>query len=132
MSKKDKKTEKLEPLEEGLLLAMRAIDKQIAREMQRSPAELEISGVQKWEPIQKRIELVTSILLGFIGSNKRQLDSLLVLSQASTKALRMFVDELGQENIGEIRSAYLEKAFENISRDAREGDASLKPERTIN
>jgi len=43
-----KKKPKAPPLEQGLLTAMKAIDNQIAREMQRSPAEREAPGMQKW------------------------------------------------------------------------------------
>lgn len=124
MSKED--VEQLSPLEEGLLRAMNAVDKQISREMQRTPAELEVHGVQKWEPYQKRIEFITSFILNQLGEEKVDLDSVLVLSQAFSKALALVVDDLGDEGLGKLRSEYVTTAAENIDRDAFRVRQALK------
>jgi hypothetical protein len=107
----------LSPLEEGLLRAMTAIDKQVAREMQRTPSELEVHGVQKWEPYQKRIEFISSFILNSLGDEQAQLDSVLVLSQAFTKSLTLLVADLGVEGLGKLRSDYALAAAESISKD---------------
>ena len=119
---------RLPPMESGILTAMAAIDKQIRREMQRSPAEREAQGVQKWEPFQKRIELITSFVMNSLGEGDVQLDSLLVLSQAMTKALELIAAELGAEELGEVRAAYVAKAFEVIAESARRGLQAVGPE----
>ncbi|MCB0359421.1 MAG: hypothetical protein KDD44_07285, partial [Bdellovibrionales bacterium] len=74
------KTPKEEPLVRGLRMAMQALDRQVARAMQRDPAERDVHGVQKWEPLQERIERVSSFLLNSLGEQEIQLDSLLVLA----------------------------------------------------
>lgn len=108
---------KLSPLEEGILRAMSAVDKQVLREMQRTPAELEMHGVQKWEPYQKRIEFITSFVLNMLGEDKVQLDSLLVFAQAFSKSLALIIEDLGEEGLGQLRSDYALAATENISKD---------------
>ena len=70
-----KKIEKLPPLEHGLLAALKALDQQVAREMQRSPAQREAHGVQKWEPYNKRIESVASTIMDAFADNEITLDS---------------------------------------------------------
>lgn len=52
-------THTLSKLEEALLSVLKSLDNQMAREMQRSPAELEALGVQKWEPMSKRVDIVS-------------------------------------------------------------------------
>jgi len=121
-------TEKLPPLEEGLLQAMKAIDNQIAREMQRTPAVQDAEGVQKWKPFEDRLERVASFILDSLGSNDTQLDSLLVLSRAFTKALRLAVEDLGGEVLGKVRSEYCIQAFEEIQVDADKGRRELRDE----
>jgi hypothetical protein len=111
----------LSPLEEALRTAMRAIDNQIAREMQRTPEEMESHGAQKWDPLDKRIELVTSFVLNSLGESETQLDSLLVLSQAFAKSLRLITDDLEADGLGKLRSQYCKVAFERIAEDARKG-----------
>jgi len=120
----DKKSE-IPPLEAGLLTAMRAIDNQIARTMQRTPEELSKHGVQKWEPYQKRIESIASFVLDSIGTRQVDLDSLLVLSQAFTKALTLLVNDLEEKGLGHIRSEYCGAAFASILKDAQRGIESV-------
>jgi hypothetical protein len=106
-------------LEAGLLQAMRAIDNQIARAMQRAPAEREVHGVQKWEPYAARVEGIAGFLLEEIGDTNVGLDSLLVCAQAFTKALQLVCDELGPEGLGDVRTAYCLDAMRHITRDAQ-------------
>ena len=119
MSSDDPNTPRLPPLEGGLLTAMIAIDKQVRREMQRTPAQRDELGVDKWEPYQKRIERISSFVLNALGSNDVQIDSLLVLSQAMTKAMALVAEDLGLEGLGEVRAEYSRTAFEKIAEDAR-------------
>jgi hypothetical protein len=112
-------------LEQGLLQAMKAIDNQVARAMQRSPAAREVHGVQKWEPYNTRVESVTAFLLEELGDTSITLDSLLVFSQAFTKALQLVVSDLGREGLGEMRASYCLDAMEKVERDAQEVVASL-------
>jgi hypothetical protein len=127
----ERKIERQGPLEEGLLRAMRALDMQIAREMQRTPAEEEELGVLKWEPYQKRIENVASFVMNSLGDQEVGLDSLLVLTQALSKSLQFVVADLGADGLGKVRTAYCQQALENISRDAREGSQLLKDARSL-
>ena len=120
--------EKLSPLEDGLLRAMSAIDNQIAREMQRYPEQVERQGVQKWEPHGKRVELISSFLMNCLGDQKINMDSLLVLAQASTKALSLVIADLGSDGLGKIRGDYCRVAMEAISSDARRAVQSLQEE----
>lgn len=107
----------IEPLEGGLRQALQAIDNQIAREMQRSPADREVHGVLKWEPFETRIERVSAYLLSIFGEDI-QLDSLMVLSQALVKTLALVVEDCGREGLGDIRARYIERAAEGLVRDA--------------
>lgn len=113
------------PLEAGLLTAMRAVDNQVARAMQRTPEELSKHGVQKWEPYQQRIETITSFILDSVGAQQVELDSLLVLSQAFTKALTLLVNDLDEKGLGHVRSEYCRAAFSCIIQDAQRGLDSL-------
>jgi hypothetical protein len=106
-----------EPLEIGLRQALQALDNQIAREMQRSPAEREALGVLKSEPIETRVERVTAYLLSLFGE-EIQLDSLMVLARALVKTLALVVEDCGAEGLGEVRSRYIERLAESIVRDA--------------
>ena len=107
----------IEPLEEGLRQALQAIDNQIAREMQRSPAERELHGVLKWEPFEVRIERVSAYLLSIFGE-EIQLDSLIVLSQALVKSLALVVEDCGREGLGDVRARYVERTADSLKRDA--------------
>ena len=113
--------EKTTPLQAGLLAALQALDAQIAREMQRNPAETAVHGVQKWEPLAKRVESVTGFLLDALESQAAELDSLLVLSQAFAKALAIAVQDIGVKGLGKVRTGYAIDALENLERDARAG-----------
>ena len=114
-------------LEQGLSQAMKAIDNQIARAMQRTPAEREVQGVQKWEPYETRVENITAFLLEQLGGQEISLDSILVLAQAFTKSLRIVTDDLGGEGLGEVRSAYCFDAMKKIERDAHQALQELAP-----
>ena len=123
MSKKD--STKGVTLNDGLLAAMKALDNQIARRMQRNPEQKEVHGVQKWEPQAEKVEEVTAFILESFGAQKVDLDSILVLSQAFTKSLYLLSEELGQEGLGELRANYCKSAFEIISRDSSCGSETL-------
>ncbi len=112
-------------LEEGLLQAMKSIDNQIARAMQRSPAEREVHGVQKWEEYESRVEYIAAFLLQEVGDTNLGLDSLLVCAQAFTKALRLVCEDLGDEGLGKLRAAYCRDAMEKIERDAHLPSSTL-------
>lgn len=120
--------EKITPLEEGLLKALRAIDAQVAREMQRTPAEREESGSQKWEPFNKRIENIAAFLIDHISEQNIQLDSLIVLSQALTKVLKIFSEDMGEDGLGRIRTTYIRWTLENLARDSSDGLRALGAE----
>ncbi|NMC64383.1 MAG: hypothetical protein GYA55_14560 [SAR324 cluster bacterium] len=109
-----KKTSPLPPLEQGLNMAMKALDNQIARMMQRNPNELEKHGAQKWEPFQQKTESLSAFLLEALGNRQVELDSLLVFAQAFSKALAMYAQEMEEEGLGKIRSLYCRSALENI------------------
>ena len=119
------------PLEDGFIVALRAIDNQIAREMQRSPDELESHGLRKWEPHAKRVETVTALLLNAVGQRQIDLDSLIVSSQAFVKALRLFAEELEGEGLGHVRAEYVKEAFARISDDAFKGIDLLRDEESF-
>jgi len=124
MSKKNKKPVN-PPLQHHLLAALKAIDNQIARSMQRDE---NTNSVQKWGPIQERIELLTSFLIENAGNQEIQLESLLILGQAVTKTLRLLAEELGQAELGQVRGGYCREAFEKIEDDSRRALASLRDE----
>lgn len=105
-------------LEEGLLQAMKAIDNQIARSMQRTPEQREIHGVQKWEPYDTRVENIAAFVLNELGAESITLDGMIVLAQAFTKSLRLICDDLGVEGLGAVRSSYCLNAMEKIELDA--------------
>ncbi|MBX7138324.1 MAG: hypothetical protein K1X83_10095 [Oligoflexia bacterium] len=105
------------PLEEGLTMAMRAIDNQISRAMQRSPQEQQAHGVLKWEPYAERIELVAAHVLNASANQEVELDSVLVLAQSFVKALMLLAEELGSEGMGKVRRSYCLDAAEKIRSD---------------
>lgn len=115
-----KRKSKGNPLEDGLISAMRAIDNQIAREMQRSPEELSVHGVRKDEPINERSEQISAFLLRALGERRIELDSLLVLCTATVKSLQLMAEDLGNEGLGKMRTEYCLSAAERIERDIRE------------
>jgi hypothetical protein len=105
-------------LEEALTTAMKAIDNQVARALQRTPVEREIHGVSKWEPYESRVESTTSFLLNHLGEGEVSLDSLFVLSQAFVKALRFATEDLGQDGLGKVRTEYCIDTMEKVESDA--------------
>ena len=113
-------------LEEGLLQAMRALDNQVARALQRTPAQREIHGVQKWEPYETRVESVTAFILNSLGEGDALLDSVFVLAQAFAKALRLVAEDLGADGLGKMRLEYCLDAFEKIANDAAKGRSELR------
>jgi len=119
MSKKkpSAKDKNLPVMEAGLLQCMKALDNQIAREMQRTPVEREQHGVQKWEPYNTRIEKITTALLNNLGAAEISLDSVLVLLQSLSKAFSIVIDDLGEEGLGNLRSMYCLKTCEAVSYD---------------
>jgi hypothetical protein len=125
------KAVKIPPLQEGLLSAMQALDAQVAREMQRSPKDQDLHGVQKWEPFQRRIEDLTTFILDCFGDQKVDLDGLLILSQSFAKSLQLLIADLGQDGLGKIRTQYCQTAMENISADATKSLHTLREERQL-
>ena len=105
-------------LEDGLIQAMQALDNQIARAMQRTPAQRESEGVLKWGPYDVRIERITTTILQEIAQTTVSLDSLLVCSQAFSKALYLLITELEREGLGSVRVEYCRDALEKIRTDA--------------
>lgn len=105
---------------------LRAIDNQVARQMQRTPEERVEQGVRKNEPLQQRIEKLVEFLLQEFGQQSIGLDGILVASEAFPKALRMIVEELGEEGLGEMRSQYCRKVFESIERDVLRTSQELR------
>ena len=118
--------------EELLLRAMRAIDNQIAREMQRSPAELEEHGVKKWEPMEKRAELTVSTVLNSLGDNEIQCESVLVIAQALCKVIFLVTEDLGPDGLGKVRAEYFREAIRKITRDMQHADKALQESDALN
>lgn len=115
--------------EEGLLVALKAIDQQISRALERSPAERDVHGVQKWQPLSERVEQVSSFIMQSFADREVKLDSLLVCSQAFAKCLQLICTELGSEGLGELRTSYSQVALEAIARDAEIGSQVFREER---
>ena len=124
--KQNKSNSNLPLLEESLQRCLKAIDNQIARVMQRSPAERELHGVQKWGPFSERIESITGFLVEEFADQNINIDSMLVLLQSLSKALSLITEELGQESLGNLRSEYCLKAFESVSYDILRVNSELK------
>ena len=114
-------------LAQGLIAAMKAIDNQIARKMQRSPAEREEAGVQKWSPYAEKVEQTTALVLDAFGSQDIELDSVLVTSQAMVKALYLIIEEV--EDLGKLRTEYCQDALEKIDRDVRQALSNYSQEK---
>ena len=124
---------RLSPVEEGLLGAMRALDRQIEKELvRRGPSDLETFGVTRWEPYRKRMERVASAALQAFSDNDVKLDSLLVLSQSLVKVIALVVDELGVEGLGAMRTAYSAEACNSIADDAMRALRLLRAETVAN
>ena len=114
-------------LEQSLLSAMCAIDNQISREMQRTPEQLDRLGVQKWEPLSKRVELVCAFILESLGHNRIELDSILVLAHAYTRALQLVIEDLGPSGLGQVRSSYCLAILAQIEHAVRTTRNTLDP-----
>lgn len=127
-----KRKEKAEPLADGIARAMQALDRQIAREMQRTPAEREEHGVQKWDPYQKRVELICALLLNGFGDESFSLDGFIVLSQAFSKSLQLLAEDLGADGLGELRSKYVRWCLENIQQDCFRALQQFEPNGALN
>ena len=63
-----------------------------------------------------------------LGDQKINMDSLLVLAQASAKALSLVIADLGSDGLGKVRTDYCRVAMEAISSDARRAVQSLQEE----
>lgn len=121
-----KRSSKRAPVEDGFLKALKALDNQVARELQRSPAEREIHRLQRWEPYERRVEQVSILLLDLLGEEQVQLDSLFITAQAMTKALQIVAHDLGEEGLGKMRTGYCIDTMEKISTDAHRTLALLR------
>ncbi|MCB0352244.1 MAG: hypothetical protein KDD64_01930 [Bdellovibrionales bacterium] len=104
---------------DGFIKALRALDNQILREMQRTPEEIERLGVRRFEPQRTRMESTTAILMEAFGRNDIELDSILVCSQALVKALYFIIEDLEREGLGKVRSEYCQGALDSLSEDVR-------------
>ena len=123
---------KLPPLEEGILLACRAIDNQIAREMQRDPAEIEQHGLLKFEPYAKRVETVTGMVLDQLEEQMITIDSVLVFAQAFTKTLSILTNDLGEKGLGNVRASYVRETLKLLQRDIESMKKETNAERGLN
>lgn len=119
------------PLEQGIIGAMQALDRQLARDLQRSPAETERHGVTKWAPIETRVEKVAVIVLDAIGDQQTGVEALLVMAQAMTKALQIVIDDLGQDGLGKMRTGYSLDAMEKIERYASQASQLLRQQNLV-
>lgn len=122
---------KLPILQQSLVAALRALENQVAREMQRTPAEEEKLGVQKWVPLQRRVEELSSFLLEYFDQNTVHLDGVLVLAQTLVKVLQILVNDLGEEGLGKVRTGYCLEAIKEIARDCEHTRAALLDEQRI-
>lgn len=104
------KDQKLPLLDESLLRALELIDSQISRAMERTPAQREESGVQKWKPLEERVEKLSTLILDNFGE-RVELDSVVVLTQVFTKVLSIICQELGEEGLGTMRSEYVKNTL---------------------
>jgi len=107
---------------------MKAVDSQIARAMSRTPAEREVQGVQKWQPLVDRVERVCAFVMNALGDEEIGLDSVLVFAQAFPKALSLIVEDLGEEGLGKVRAAYCVSISESIAADVERTRTNLKGE----
>jgi hypothetical protein len=113
------------PLFDGLLVALKAIDTQVARELQRTPSQREVHGVAKTAPYQKRVELVASYVLQTFSDRSITLDGILVLAQAFSKAMLLLSEDLDRETLGKVRSDSCKEALEKIRLDCERGIAAI-------
>jgi hypothetical protein len=114
-----KNIKNLSPLEAGITEALSALNNQILREIQRSPTQREGKGLSKSEPINKRVELLTGIILNLLGEEHCSIEALIVLAESSVKALRMTCEDLETEGLGKMRSLYVADSVSKIYDDSR-------------
>ena len=124
------KEQKLPLLDESLIRALELIDSQIARAMERTPEQREKSGVQKWKPLEERIERLSTLVLDNFGE-RVQLDSILVLSQVMVKVLGLLCQEMGQEGLGELRSSYIQEALKILEIEIERATGVFKDDKSI-
>jgi hypothetical protein len=124
------KNEKLPLLDESLIRALELIDSQIARAMERTPEEREVGGVQKWKPMEERVERLSTLLLDHFG-DRVQLDSVVVLSQVFIKVLSILCQEMGTEGLGEIRSIYVQDALRKLEIELQRSSCVFKPDQGV-
>ena len=124
------KPQKLPLLDESLIRALELIDSQIARAMERTPAEREVSGVQKWKPFEERIERLSGLLLDNFGE-RVQLDSVVVLSQVMVKVLSILCQEMGSDGLGDVRGQYVQEALKLLEIEVERSIAVFKEEKGI-
>mgnify|MGYP003611139717 CR=1 FL=1 len=97
--------DQLPKLEQGLLLAMQAIENQVARDISsRTPSESEVHGVSKTGPYLERIERISGFVLDAFADGLVGVDSIVVMSHSLCTALKLVVEELGSEGLGDVRS----------------------------
>jgi hypothetical protein len=124
------KDQKLPLLDESLIRALELIDSQIARAMERTPEQREKAGVQKWKPLEERIERLSTLILDNFGE-KVQLDSILVMSQVMVKVLGLLCQEMGQEGLGELRSLYVQESLKILEIEIERSIAVFKDEKPM-
>ncbi|NBW39866.1 hypothetical protein EBR25_02565 [bacterium] len=112
-------------LEQALSRVLETLDAQVAREMQRTPAEREQRGVLKSEAHKKRSEKVSSHILEGISQGEFGLDGALILAEAIPRCLRILAEELGEDDLGKVRSTYLRELFLELEREAELGQCAL-------
>lgn len=113
MNKKSKQA----PLEEGLLKALKAIDNQVLRLMQKDIKTRDEHGIKKLHIFDQKVEDISSLLLNALGDKEIDLDSVVVLSQALVKVLSFVVSDLGKDGLGKVRTENSLHALNNIERD---------------
>ena len=123
---------KIPPLQAGLLAALSALDNQVARDMQRSPQEIEREGVNKWAVYERKIEEVANILLDEFESKNIELDGLLITAAALTKSMQIIVEDLGSDNLGKMRTDYCRKISNSIADTIRRVQAVLNDSHELN
>jgi hypothetical protein len=132
MSRKNKLEAKKISYDEALLRALACLQSQLERELQRNPAERDVLGVSKWEPITKRIEDTAGLLLDGFAEERVFIEPLLILSHALVKAINVIVQELGPEGLGKVRTDYILKVFNLVSTECNLIIERLKSEVALN
>lgn len=108
------------PLQDGLLQAMRALDRQIKREVfTRDEKGREEHGQGARGAQLKRVEIVSGLVLDAFADREVGFDGVLVLTEAMVQTLQIIAGELGSEGLGRTRSAYMLDAVSRIERHAR-------------